>query len=53
MDKYAVLVPESDTKISEDLKVRAKCSRCSRPLEADTNVPKCPACGTLPAEEGE
>jgi rRNA maturation endonuclease Nob1 len=53
MEKLGVEVPPSDTKVSEDLKVRSKCSRCGLPLETDVNVPKCPSCGTEPAEKGE
>jgi rRNA maturation endonuclease Nob1 len=53
MEKLGVEVPPSDTKVSEDLRTKVKCSRCGRPLEAEVNVPKCPSCGTLPAESGE
>lgn len=46
MDKYGV----DTTKVSEDLTVTPRCRDCGSKLEASSNVPKCPRCGTKPFE---
>ena len=51
MDKYAVDIEPEQVKTSEEkLNVVPRCVTCGAPLEINTNVPKCPRCGTAPYE---
>lgn len=50
MEKYAVDIEKEQVKVSEDLKMTPRCASCGSTLETNTNVPKCPQCGTKPWE---
>jgi predicted RNA-binding Zn-ribbon protein involved in translation (DUF1610 family) len=50
MEKYAVEIKEEDTKEKTANKRNLSCSFCGSKLEIESNVPKCPKCGTSPWE---
>lgn len=48
MEKYGVEVDKRDNKVAGDGR---RCPRCRTPLDPQSNVPRCPQCGTEPFEE--
>jgi rubrerythrin len=48
MEKYAVETPVAEEKIASDS--AGVCHQCGASLVKDTNVLKCPNCGTKPFE---
>lgn len=52
MEKYGVDTVDT-VKTSETISVRVRCPSCGASLEANTNVLKCPQCGTEPFEPPE
>lgn len=53
MEKYGVDLDPEQTKVSEELSTRPCCAQCGAELEASSNVPKCPKCGTKPYEPSQ